>query len=384
MLRTHLIALSLLAGACATTSDTSTDDTSDTGDTNTPSAAVSVVGVWATEGDPHPLAWLAKLVEGGSATVDHVVFEGTRAKGGVLRVYAVDTSGQLFCESTVWSPVTAGSILVADLTGRAATPRLLLMAFDGDDTLRLTREDGATATLSRADAVPEDLVCLTAALADDVVVEQAPSSRANLVWDGTNLRWTSDDDELTYAVDKTTGALSAPWSPGFSDPIYPLVAQDGSPWNTCFCGHNETIEHIQTTGGLIDEVDTEALGIELNVRAATVDGTGDLWLHGPLIDGGARRFLEIKTAGEPDVLSAAVPTTLVARAITQLDGTFYALVGAHSVVRFDPTNGTVDATWGVDELGPDEVLRGITSDGAVLWVAIEGGDGVHRLATLEL
>jgi hypothetical protein len=363
MSRTWSPVLLVLVLACKGGDDGPADDTdagvddTDVADTDVASDDL-LTGAWAVVDDQGGLDVLSYR------NVGHLVFHDDLR----FEIFSSNAADQRACDTDGWAPTGPGTLI---LRGSSDGPieTLLLVDRVADDTVRLTDLSGATLTLQREDAVPEDAQCPPVVLGEPLILDDHLDSWSNLVFDGTSLRLPTEAG--AFAIDLVTGALSDPWDLGFTQYQLPVTFEDDAPWVDCGCGAVNELQHIQPGGTVLDEVVTDDVGGRLTVDGAAHDGT-TLWLLGRDPDG-RRHLRSVTTDGEPDTLVDDIPTELEAVALAIHQGTLYAL-DSHTISSVDTTTGKATATWSIPNDSEGTRWRGIASDGETLWIVSDADE----------
>ena len=273
----------------------------------------------------------------------------------------------LSCVSLNYARNTNQTIVLDDWEQLVGT-RVYRMAQDGD-TLELTDPVGATAQFARASAVDPEADCESLVEAGRFTGLPDPDSSSGLVFDGTDLWYTEENDQHLVSVNPETGATGTTLPLTYT---YVHAAQGADFWAHCNCGGSEEALRVTRAGTTVDTVQTnEELGEEISVEAIAYQGGADaLWLHG-WNDANEGRLMKVAASGEPDALVEAFDLDADIGGMTFAGNELWALNEyAQTVMRIDVATGHVTGTFSL----PDRTAwwHAIAAIGDQLFVLGEG------------
>lgn len=268
---------------------------------------------------------------------------GMRGPTGVL------SCGSLFYVQTEEDVVVLSS---QDLFGGAE----LFFSEVGETTLRLTDERGYSLELVRATAVPPEYRCSDLPLLGETLLEEEIAYSSGLVWDGSQF-WATSKAVSTeiLPVNVKSGTVGTPIT---MQNTYRFIhaAQDGEFW-----GHTQR-EIIARGFDAVptDEVDTAALGNEIDIRTAAYDGVL-LYVAGYNRTAEQEQLLLIDSDAEPDQLISVIDLDTRTTGMVFIDGELWILSRTLNPIlyRFNPETGVAEHTarirspYGFQSVGTD-------------------------------
>jgi hypothetical protein len=285
-----------------------------------------------------------------------------------------DPSGVLGCGLELLHTELFDGVIAMDL----GYQRLYQYEATDANTLVVSDQGGRSLTLTRTTEVPANARCgdlQVAQTVTDIAVDVDGFSGLG-VQSPTSF-WVSTNSGGLASINPSTGtAVPAP-TPS-SQYVHVQAFDGGNYWAHCGCGGSTDIVRRppDTSATQLEVVDTTALGQEISVRAATVDGT-TLWLGGNARDQSGYRVLRLTGSGATHTLADSFGFTSV-QSLAALDGKLWALTNGlgSSLVRIDTTTKLAAATYVMPSGADWQALAGTAGN---LWVIGREPDGDARL-----
>lgn len=278
-------------------------------------------------------------------TTNELQYLSLGADGSAVLYFTDPAIGGNVCLSGIYVAIDSNALLL-DLAG-TFDEELLLLERPTADTITLTDMLGSMATLTSASAVPTEFQCQTLTVTDRFENLPRPDTFSGLGFDGERLWFEEQDTGLAYPVTPATGAAGTAIDLGIgSDYTHLQTLQGDNFWTFCdVCGASRVAALRDQTGAGLDEVDTDALGAPIAIRAMLWRAdTSTLWLHGLGTDG-VYKFLRVNSDAEPDTLVDTIPLDLMLSGLAY-DGTnLWALAGDDTIYKLAGENLSVLATY---------------------------------------
>lgn len=298
------------------------------------------------------------------------------ADGGGSLHTRFEPSGVLGCGLEFLHAELLDGFLAVDIGGQ----RLYRYELTDADTLVLSDQAGNSLTLTRATEVPAAATCGELQVAETVTdIHVAMHSFSGLGIQSPTSFWVSTNDYKLTSINPSTGAATPAPTPLSSQYVHVQAFDGANYWAHCGCGGSQDVElHTPDTNSTpVETVDTVALGTEIGVRAAAVDGT-TLWLAGYARDGsGSNRVLKLEKSGNAHTLSDSFAFSNIS-SLAAADGKLWALTNAigATLVRIDTTSKLAAASYA---LPSGYQWQALAATGGSLWVAGREPDGDMRL-----